>query len=97
MGARELEKAKNQLEAAFVFDQESIFSLGQELAEYEMALDWASIGAYVPSIRSVTPQEIQRVASKYFTAQNRTVGILTPTGPPVELPSQAVPSLQAAV
>ncbi len=91
VGARELEKAKNQLEAAFVFDHESIFSLGQELAEYEMALDWASIGAYVPSVRSVTPQEIQRVASKYFTAQNSTVGILTPTGPPVELPSQAVP------
>ena len=91
VGARELEKAKNQLEAAFVFDQESIFSLGQNLAEYEIALDWTAIGAYVPSIRSVTPQEIQRVASKYFTAQNRNIGILTPTGPPVQLPSQAVP------
>ena len=89
--ARELEKAKNQLEADFVFDQESIFSLGQKLAEYEIALDWASIGAYVPSIRSVTPQEIQRVASKYFTAQNRNIGILTPTGPPVKLPFRAGP------
>ena len=49
------------------------------------------MGAYVPSIRSVTPQEIQRVASKYFTAQNRNIGILTPTGPSVQLPSQAVP------
>ena len=88
VGARELEKAKNQLEAAFVFDQESIFSLGMKLAEYEIALDWTSIGAYVPSIRSVTPQEIQRVATKYFTAQNRNVGILTPTGPPVKLPSE---------
>ncbi|MGA2400652.1 MAG: pitrilysin family protein [Syntrophobacteraceae bacterium] len=91
VGARELEKAKNQLEAGFVFDQESIFSLGQNLAEYEIALDWASIGAYVPSVRSVTPQEIQRVASKYFTVQNSNIGILTPTGPPVELPSQAAP------
>jgi zinc protease len=91
VGTRELEKAKNQLEAAFVFDQESIFSLAQNLASYEIALDWASMGAYVPSIRSVTPQEIQRVASKYFTAQNRNIGILKPTGPPVELPSQAVP------
>ncbi|MGA2226328.1 MAG: insulinase family protein, partial [Syntrophobacteraceae bacterium] len=91
VGTRELEKAKNQLEAAFVFDQESIFTLAQNLASYEIALDWASMGAYVPSIRSVTPQEIQRVASKYFTAQNRNIGILKPTGPHVELPSQAVP------
>jgi len=91
VGLRELEKAKNQLEADFVFDQESIFSLGQKLAEYEIALDWSSIGAYVPSMRSVTPQEIQRVASKYFTVQNRNVGILKPTGPPVEQPSQTAP------
>ncbi len=91
VGARELEKAKNQLEASFVFDQESILSIGQKLAQYEIALDWTSIEAYVPSVRSVTPQEIQRVATKYFTSQNRTVGILKPTGPPVELPSQAAP------
>ena len=91
VGFREMQKAKNQLEADFVFDQESIFSLGQKLADYEIALDWASIGAYVPSIRSVTAQEIQRVASKYFTAQKRNIGILIPTGPPVNLPSEAVP------
>jgi zinc protease len=91
VGFREMQKAKNQLEADFVFDQESIFSLGQKLADYEIALDWASIGAYVPSIRSVSAQEIQRVALKYFTAQNRNIGILIPTGPPVNLPSEAVP------
>jgi zinc protease len=84
VGDRELEKAKNQLEASFVFEQESIFSLGQKLALHEIALGWASVTAYVPSIRRVTPQDIQRVASKYFTAKNRTTGILTPTGPPVE-------------
>ncbi len=91
VGFREMQKAKNQLEADFVFDQESIFSLGQKLAEYEIALDWASIGAYVPSIRSVTSQEIQRVASKYFTAKNRNIGILVPSGPPVNLPTDAAP------
>ena len=88
VGSRELEKAKNQLEADFVFDQETTPSLAMKLAEYEIALDWTAIGAYVPSIRSVTPQEIQRVASKYFTATNRNVGVLTPTGPPVKLPSE---------
>jgi len=87
LGTRELEKAKNQLEASFVFDQESIESMGEKLGEYETALDWSAINAYVPSIRSVTPQDIQRVASRYFTAQNRTVGILSPSKPS----SEAVP------
>jgi zinc protease len=91
VGARELEKAKNQLEASFVFDQESIFSLGQNLAEYEIALDWAAIGAYVPSIRSVTAEEIQRVAAKYFTDRNRTVGTLVPQKQQAETPSQPAP------
>ncbi len=91
VGFREMQKAKNQLEADFVFDKESIFSLGQKLAEYEIALDWTSIGAYVPSIRSVSAQEIQRVASKYFTAQNRNVAILIPTGQPVNPSTDAAP------
>lgn len=85
---RELEKAKNQLEANFVFDQDSLFSLGQNLAEYEISLDWRAIGNYVPSIRSVTPDDIQRVATKYFTPQSRTVGTLVPTGPPEQAPPE---------
>ncbi|MHC1728817.1 MAG: M16 family metallopeptidase [Syntrophobacteraceae bacterium] len=87
--ARELEKAKNQLEAAFVFSQDSIFSLAKSLAEYEIAYDWAAIGNYVPSIRSVTAEEIQRVAAKYFAPQGRTVGVLLPTGPPDQAPAPA--------
>ena len=82
--SRELEKAKNQLEAAFVFDQDSLFSLGMNLAQYEIAYDWRAMGNYIPSIRSVTAEEIQRVATKYFTSENRTVGTLIPTGPPEE-------------
>ncbi len=85
---RELEKAKNQLEVAFVMNQDSLFSLGLNLAEYEIALDWRAIGNYVPSVRSVSPQEIMRVAAKYFTPDNRTVGILVPTGPPEKTPPQ---------
>ncbi len=81
VGAWELQKAKNQLEASFVFGQESILSLGLKLGEYETALDWASISAYIPSIRSVTARDVQRVAAQYFTAQNRTVGILIPSAP----------------
>ena len=81
---RELQRAQNQLEASFVFEHESILALGKKLAEYEIASDWASISAYIPSIRSITPQDIRRVAAKYFTGQNRTVGVLIPSAPAVE-------------
>ncbi|MFZ2446224.1 MAG: pitrilysin family protein [Syntrophobacteraceae bacterium] len=84
---RELEKAKNQIEASFVLDQDSLFTLGMNLATYEIAYDWRAIGNYVPSIRSVTPDEILRVAAKYFTPLNRTVGVLVPTGPAKDAPA----------
>jgi len=83
-----LGKAKNQLEAAFVFDQDSIFSLGQNLAEYEVASEWQDIDKYIPSIRNVSGEDVMRVATRYFTGQNRNVGILTPTGPPEKAPPQ---------
>ena len=84
MGNWELQKAKNLLEASFVLDHQSILSRGIKLAEYEIAFDWTSASAYIPSIRSVTAQDVQRVAAKYFTAPNRTVGILVPEAPPAK-------------
>jgi zinc protease len=87
VGPEELQKAKNQLEASFVFDQDSIFSLGQNLAQYEIAFQWQAIGDYVPSIRGVTPEDIRRVADQYFTVRNRNVAILVPAGPPEEAPA----------
>ncbi len=94
---RELEKAKNQLEAAFVMSQDSLFSLGMNLAQYEIALDWRAIGNYVPSVRSVNPQEIMRVAAKYFTPDNRTVAVLIPTGPPEKAPPQPLGGMKGKV
>ncbi|MCE5334281.1 MAG: insulinase family protein [Desulfobacteraceae bacterium] len=85
--AKELEKAKNQLESAFLLNQDSLFSLGLQLADYEIAHGWKAIADYLPSIQSVTPEEIQRVASKYFTPANRTVGRLIPAGPAENAPA----------
>ena len=51
LGKRELEKANNQIEAGFVFSQDSLFSQAMLLARYEMALDWRSLDNYIPEIR----------------------------------------------
>jgi zinc protease len=81
VGAHELEKAKNQLEAAFVFGQDSLFSQAMLLAQHEIAFTWRAIDDYLPSIRKVSPEDIQRVTRKYLIPDNRTVGILIPLPP----------------
>ncbi len=86
VGADELQKAKNQIASAFVFGQDSLFALGLQLAEYEIAHGWKGIADYLPSVQNVTPEDIRRVAAKYFTPANRTVARLVPTGAP-EQPS----------
>lgn len=80
VSARQLQKAKNQIEAAFMFHQDSVFSLARQVASYEIVGGWQSINAYLPGIQAVTLEDIQRVARKYFTVENRTVGILIPEG-----------------
>jgi zinc protease len=81
VGDGELEKVKNQLEASFIFGQDSIFSQAMLLARHEIALGWRAMEDYLPSIRRVTKEDIQRVATRYLTQDNRTVGILIPLPP----------------
>ena len=51
------------------------------LAQHEIARGWKTIDDYLPSIRKVTPQDIQRVAKRYLIPNNRTVGILVALPP----------------
>lgn len=78
VSAEELERAKNQLEASFVYSQDSLFYQGMLLAQHEIVSSWKAIDDYIPSIRRVTPEDIQRVSRAYLTRDNRTVGILVP-------------------
>ncbi|MGB7575071.1 MAG: pitrilysin family protein [Thermodesulfobacteriota bacterium] len=81
VGAQELEKAKNQMEASFVFGQDSLFYQAMLLARNEITLTWRAIDDYLPSIRKISPEDIQRVAKKYLKPDNRTVGVLIPLPP----------------
>ena len=81
VGAHELEKARNQLEASFIFSQDSLFSQAMLLAQHEIALTWRAFDDYLPSIRKVSPEDVQRVVKKYLIQENRTVGILIPLPP----------------
>ncbi len=75
---RELQKAKNQIEAGFLFGQDSVFNLARQLAEYEIVAGWRAWEAYLPGIRAVTAADLQRVARVYLTPDHRTVAVLIP-------------------
>ena len=76
---RELQKAKNQIEAAFVFAQDSIFGQAMKIGYYEMAGGWRLVDSYLDNMRKVTREDLRRVAQKYLQPDNRTVGTLIPT------------------
>ena len=75
---RELQKVKNQLEAAFISGQDSLFFQAMVLARHEIVNGWRTVDDYIPSIRKVTPEDIQRVANRYLIRENRTVATLVP-------------------
>jgi zinc protease len=75
----ELVKAKNQIETQFILTRDSNFYVAMELGIA------ASVGAgahyfdtWLESIKKVTPDDIQRVARKYFTSDSKTAGMLVP-------------------
>jgi len=74
----EVQKAKNQIESSFIFDQDSIFMQAMEYGIFEMIGSWKNIDTYLEGIRNVTPQDVTAVAEKYLGVENRTVGILIP-------------------
>ena len=87
----ELQRAKNQVEAAHIFEQDSNFRHAMLLGQAEsVGAGWRKIGQFVEQIRAVTTKDIQRVARQYLTEDNRTVGTLIPLPPKQpETPSTA--------
>ncbi len=43
-----------------------------------MVAGWRFWQAYVPGVRAVTREDVQRVTQKYLTPENRTVGVVVP-------------------
>ena len=75
----EVQKAKNQIEASFIFGQDSLYMQAMKIGMFELLGGWKLMDEYLEGIRKVTPEEVRRVAKKYLTEDNRTVGILIPT------------------
>ena len=84
----EMQRARNQVEASHIFEQDSNFRYAMLLGQAEtIGVGWRRVDQFVERIRSVTAKDVQRVAKQYLTQDNRTVGILIPT--PAKQPDAA--------
>ncbi|MEX2147574.1 MAG: pitrilysin family protein [Candidatus Rokuibacteriota bacterium] len=75
----ELQRARNQTEAAFVFQEDSVHRRASLLVRFELIGGYALMDRFVPTIRAVTAEDLRRVARTYFPPDKRNVGILLPT------------------
>jgi len=81
LSAQELQKAKNQTRADFVFSQDSVQEQAAQVGYFECKTgDWRNLLTYVGRINAVTAADVQRVARAYLTPENRTVGYFIPNG-----------------
>jgi zinc protease len=74
----EVERAKNQIEAGFVWGQDSVHSRASRLVRFELSGSWRRQAEFVPRIRAVTAADLLRVARAYFPTDRKSVGILLP-------------------
>ena len=77
--ARELIKAKNQLRARLVFENDSVTNLGHQLGYFQTV---ASVDIYCDApnrIAAVTQDQVENAARKYLRTDHRTVGWFKPT------------------
>ena len=75
----ELEQVKTQLKAGLLRTLDSNMGMARLLAEYQAKTgDWRNMFEELKKLEAITPEDIQRVAQKTFTEENRTVGRLLP-------------------
>ncbi len=77
----ELARAKNQMEAAFVFQEDSIHRRASLLARFELLGSYTKKDDFLKQIRAVTAADVQRVAQSWFPPDRKNVGVLLPKQP----------------
>jgi zinc protease len=91
----EMQAAKNQLEAYMVFQNDSVSDQGEQLGYYNTTGSWKDLDRMYENVKKVTPQQVQEVAVKYLTQDNKTVGRFIPIAPGPEMPGGGAGALQA--
>ena len=90
----ELQRIKAQIIAGQVYKRDSIFGQAIEIGNYLSAgLSLADINRHLEQLRTVTSEEVQAVANRYFSEDQLTIAQLDPLPLPTSptVPSTALP------
>ena len=74
----ELAKAKRQLRARLVFENDSITNIAHQLGFFATIADWQFVPAIAERLEAVTIDQVNAIAASRLTASNRTVGWFEP-------------------
>jgi zinc protease len=77
----ELARAKNQIESALVFEEDSVHRRAAVLARFEMIGGYALKESFLAKIRAVTAADLTRVAGRWFAPAGKSIGVLLPKAP----------------
>jgi zinc protease len=95
ISAEELSRVKTQTIANQVYKRDSMMAQAMEIGGNEAAgINWRDIDKTLDKIRSVSAEEVQAVARKYFNDDQLTVAVLDPQ--PLESAKPRKPSAAAA-
>ncbi|HEU4403456.1 MAG TPA: pitrilysin family protein [Candidatus Polarisedimenticolia bacterium] len=76
-GEREIQKIRNQVEAALLYPLRSNQGLASQLTFFEILEgDWRRLNDYYAAVRAVGAERVQEVARRTFTPANRTIASL---------------------
>ncbi len=76
---QEMERVRNQIVAAKVYEKDSVFYQAMLIGQLEtVGLDWRLSDDYVERLKEVTAEQIRQVARKYLVEDNLSVAVLEP-------------------
>jgi len=76
----EIKRAVKQARAVFAYGSENITSQAFWMGYVEMFSSYDWFTTYLDKLAKVTPQDVQRVAQKYFQPKSRVIGTYIPKG-----------------
>ena len=79
IGGDELERAKRQLRARMVFENDSVTNLAHQIGYFQTVSSLETYATLPERIRAVTTDDVTRVAALHLAPTNRTVGWFEPS------------------
>ncbi|MGE5361170.1 MAG: M16 family metallopeptidase [Bacteroidales bacterium] len=94
IGEPELDKAKRQLHARLVFENDSVTNIAHQIGFFETVSQEAVYRSLPDRIAAVSNEQVNRAAARYLRSSNRTIGWFRPLPPGSGAPIQSdeVPS-----